>query len=195
MSQPADDAVTRGHVHKRRGLIQSAILRFAFLAIPIAISVVKREKTTGYHPKNAYDLHESRSHPSDHHIRRHRMVEPEREEHVAKLSIIVTMQPIMAYLMRKSELPPFPRIIRINVDLYGFPVFLRTNPPTLLSNGVSTTSASNCSAIFSGSTGTVRCPSDELTVSKRALTASWKGSFTIAPPTRSFHPHSLAISS
>lgn len=60
------------------------------------------------------------------------------------------------------------------------------NPPTLLSNGVSMTSRSNCSAIFSGSTGTVRCPSDELTVSKRALTASWKGSFTIAPPTQSF---------
>lgn len=47
---------------------------------------------------------------------------------VAKLSIIVTMQPIMAYLMRKSELPPFPRIIRINVDPYGFPVFLKNEP-------------------------------------------------------------------
>lgn len=47
---------------------------------------------------------------------------------VAKLSVIVTMQPIMAYLMRESELPPFQRVIRINVNPYGFPVFLKNEP-------------------------------------------------------------------
>lgn len=42
------------------------------------------------------------------------------------------MQPIMAYLMRESELLPFLRVIRINVDPYDFPVFLKNEPADIV---------------------------------------------------------------